>query len=55
MENMKGAGVARTPLRKGERLQDKIKAQLARFKAALRLIQSFFRAPSVALLPADEK
>jgi hypothetical protein len=42
--------VARTPLRKGERLQDKIEAQLTRLKAAPRLIQSFFRAPSVAYI-----
>jgi hypothetical protein len=40
----------RTPLRKGERLQDKIEAQLGRLKAAPRLIQSFFRAPSVAYI-----
>ena len=40
--------MARTPLCKGERLQDKIEAQLARLKAAPGLIQSFFRAPSVA-------
>ena len=32
----------------GDRLQDKIEAQLARLKAAARPIQSFFRAPSVA-------
>jgi transposase len=48
--HMKRTGVARTPLRKGERLQDKIEAQLARLKAAPRLIQSFFRAPSVAYI-----
>jgi transposase len=47
--HMKRTGVARTPLRKGERLHDKIEAQLARLKAALRLIQSFF-APSVAYI-----
>jgi hypothetical protein len=40
----------RTPLRKGERLRDKIEAQLGRLKAAPRLIQSFFRAPSVAYI-----
>jgi transposase len=48
--HMKRTGVARTPLRKGERLQDKIEAQLARLKAAPRLIRSFFRAPSVAYI-----
>jgi hypothetical protein len=47
---MKRTGVARTPLRKGERLQDKIEAQFARLRAAPRLIQSFFRAPSVAYI-----
>jgi hypothetical protein len=31
-------------------LQDKIEAQLARLKAAPRLIQSFFKAPSVAYI-----
>jgi hypothetical protein len=45
---MKRTGVARTPLRKGERLQDKIEAQLARLKATPRLIRSFFRALSVS-------
>ena len=40
----------RTPPRKDERLQDKIEAQLARLKAAPRLIRSFFRAPSVAYI-----
>src|SRR6201998_1868209 len=48
--HMKRTGVARTPLRKGERLQDKVEAQLARLKAAPRLIRSFFRAPSVAYI-----
>jgi transposase len=48
--HMKHTGVARTPLRKGERLQDKIEAQLARLKAAPRLIRSFFRAQSVAYI-----
>ena len=44
----KRTGVARAPLRKGERLRDKIDAQLAAIKAAPKLIRSFFRAPSVA-------
>ena len=48
--HMKRTGVARKPLRKGERLQDKVEAQLARLKAAPRLIRSFFRAPSVAYI-----
>ena len=46
--HMKRTGVARTPLRKGERLRDKIDAQLAAIEAAPKLIRSFFRAPSVA-------
>jgi transposase len=46
--HMKRTGVARSPLRKGERLRDKIDAQLAAIKAAPKLIRSFFRAPSVA-------
>jgi hypothetical protein len=41
-------GVARTPLRKGERLRDKIEAQLAKIKTLPRLVGSFFQAPSVA-------
>jgi hypothetical protein len=45
---MKRTGVARAPLRKGERLRDKIDEQLAAIKAAPKLVRSFFRAPSVA-------
>jgi transposase len=48
--HMKRTGVARAPLRKGERLRDKIDAQLAAIKAAPRLVRSFFRAPSVAYI-----
>jgi transposase len=48
--HVKRTGVARSPLRKGERLQDKIDAQLARIKRAPRLVRSFFRAPSVAYI-----
>lgn len=46
--HMKRTGVARMPLRKGERLRDKIDAQLAAIKATPKLVRSFFRAPSVA-------
>ncbi|HEV2125266.1 MAG TPA: IS630 family transposase [Chloroflexota bacterium] len=46
--HMKRTGVARAPLRKGERLRDKIDEQLAAIKAAPKLVRSFFRAPSVA-------
>jgi transposase len=48
--HVKRTGVARTPLRKGERLQDKIETQLARIKQTPRLIRSFFRAPDVAYI-----
>jgi transposase len=48
--HVKRSGVARTPLRQGERLQDKIAAQLARVKQAPSLVRSFFRAPSVAYI-----
>ena len=47
---MKRSGVARTPLRKGERLQDKIEAQLASIKQTPPLVRSFFRAPNVAYI-----
>jgi transposase len=47
---VKRTGVARTPLHKGERLKDKIEAQLASIKNAPRLVQSFFRAPTVAYI-----
>jgi hypothetical protein len=47
---MKRTGVARTPLRKGERLQEEIDTQLARLKAAPCIIRSFFRAPSIAYI-----
>jgi transposase len=46
--HMKRTGVAGTLLRKGEKLQDKIEAQLEAVKRAPRLVGSFFRAPSVA-------
>jgi transposase len=46
--HMKRTGVARAPLRKGERLRDKIDEQLAAIKAAPKLVRSFFQAPSVA-------
>jgi len=37
-------------LRKGERLRDKIEAQLAKIKAMPRLVRSFFQAPTVAYI-----
>jgi hypothetical protein len=44
---MKRTGVARTPLRRGEKLRDKIEAQLAQIKRLPQLIRSFFQAPSL--------
>lgn len=48
--HVKRTGVARAPLRKGERLPDKIEAQLAEIKKAPGLVRSFFMAPSVAYI-----
>lgn len=48
--HLKRTGVARTPLRKGEKLRDKIEAQLDALKKAPRLIRSFFKAPTVAYI-----
>jgi transposase len=48
--HMKRTGVARTPLRKGEKLREKIEEQLAAMKRMPRLVRSFFRAPSVAYI-----
>jgi hypothetical protein len=46
----KRTGVARTPLRKGERLSDKIDAQLAAIKRMPQLVRSFFNTPSVVYI-----
>jgi transposase len=48
--HMKRTGVAKTPLRRGETLRDKIEAQLAKIKRMPQLIRSFFQAPSVAYI-----
>ena len=48
--HVKRTGVARAPLRKGEPLQDKVEAQLARIKDAPRLVRLFFKAPDVAYI-----
>jgi transposase len=48
--HMKRTGVARTPLRKGERLSDKIEAQLAAIGKMPQLVRSFFKAPDVAYI-----
>ena len=47
---MKRTGVARTPLRKGDKLSEKIEAQLAVIKRTPELVRSFFKAPSVAYI-----
>jgi transposase len=48
--HMKRTGVARTPLRKGEKLRDKIDAQLVSIRQTPQLVRSFFKAPSVAYI-----
>ena len=48
--HMKRTGVARAPLRRGERLQEKIEGQLGDIKRMPRLIRSFFKAPSVSYI-----
>lgn len=48
--HVKRTGVARTPLRKGEKLRDKVNGQLATIKKMPRLVRSFFMAPSVAYI-----
>jgi len=47
---LKRTGVARTPLWRGEKLQEKIEAQLAAIKRMPQLLRSFFKAPSVAYI-----
>jgi transposase len=48
--HVKRTGVARAPLRRGEKLRDKIEAQLAAIKRMPRLVRSFFQAPTVAYI-----
>ena len=48
--HVKRTGVARSPLRSGEKLQEKIESQLAAIKQMPRLVRSFFKAPSVAYI-----
>jgi hypothetical protein len=48
--HMKRTGVARAPLRRGEKLQEKIEAQLGTVKLMPQLLRSFFKAPSVAYI-----
>lgn len=48
--HMKRTGVARSPLRKGEKLRDRIMDQLHAIKRTPGLVRSFFQAPSVAYI-----
>ena len=48
--HMKRTSVARAPLRRGEKLQEMIEAQLGAIKRMPRLIRSFFKAPSVSYI-----
>lgn len=48
--HVKRTGVARSPLRKGEKLKDKIEAQLQMLANTPRLVRSFFMAPTVAYI-----
>ena len=48
--HMKRSGVARSPLRRGEKLKHKIEAQLAKIKRMPQLVRSFFQAPTVAYI-----
>jgi transposase len=48
--HMKRTGVARAPLRRGEKLRDKIEAQLAAIKRMPQLVRSFFQEPNVAYI-----
>jgi len=48
--HMKRTGVAKTPLRRDEKLRDKIEAQLAAIKRLPKLVMSFFKAPDVAYI-----
>jgi hypothetical protein len=47
---MKRTGVARAPLRRGEKLRDKVAAQLPAIKRTPQLVRSFFQAPTVAYI-----
>ncbi|MFB9115267.1 IS630 family transposase [Xanthomonas arboricola pv. corylina] len=46
----KRTGVARSPLRAGEKLADRVHEQLAQIKASPNLVRSFFMHPSVAYI-----
>jgi len=48
--HVKRTGTARRPLRKGEKLRERIDEQLTRIKKLPHLVRSFFQAPSVAYI-----
>ena len=48
--HVKRTGVARNPLRKGEKLGPKVHEQLAQLQKNPELVRSFFRHPSVAYI-----
>jgi transposase len=48
--HVKRTGVARRPLRAGEKLRDQVEAQLAMIQQTPRLVRSFFQAPCVAYI-----
>ena len=48
--HVKRTGVARRPLQKGEKLQEKIDEQLAEIQKKPKLVRSFFKTPSVAYI-----
>jgi hypothetical protein len=48
--HLKRTGLARKPLRKGEKPREKIDAQLAAFKELPALVRPFFLAPSVTYI-----
>jgi transposase len=48
--HVKRTGVARTPLRQGEKLSEKIESQLAGIKNSPNLVRAFFKTPSVAYI-----
>jgi transposase len=48
--HVKRTGVARRPLRQGEKLRERIEEQLAKLQQLPRLVRAFFQAPSVAYI-----
>jgi hypothetical protein len=48
--HVKRTGVARTPLRAGEKLSVRVEEQLRGVRKNRRLVRSFFSAPSVAYI-----